>query len=268
MTIPNQQAIGIPQILQLQPIQVVFTTNPVAHGDQTPTISPVQLFPNQSLSPTTPKTHKSGTREKIQTKLNERAQNKPTTEVHVTDLGTSATSLVQPIQMVFTDGKFVQVLPSQNIPSAICEPNNEKEKKNSTLTKPNPIRIVKKPRKRKNPDVGSQASLTTLLEPLSIHTAQNSEGLVMINPYEPSHEYQNRSNNNITAHNLNQNFIVHNFEKNRNFTKTCSTSPNRMVKTNEKVTSNGGVFCTFRNINRMKTIKSKNKARRKRAKPD
>eukprot|EP00090_Calanus_glacialis_P015089 TRINITY_DN23956_c0_g1_i2.p1 TRINITY_DN23956_c0_g1~~TRINITY_DN23956_c0_g1_i2.p1 ORF type:complete len:559 (+),score=113.85 TRINITY_DN23956_c0_g1_i2:176-1678(+) len=268
MTIPNQQAIGIPQILQLQPIQVVFTTNPVLHVDQTPTVSPAQLFPNQSLSPMSPNAYKSNTREKIKTKLNERSQNKQTTEVHVTDLGTSVASLVQPIQMVFTDGKFVQVLPSQSIQKDICEPKNFKEKKSSVLSKPNPIRIVKKSRKRNNPGVGSQASLTTLLEPLSIQTAQNSEGLVMINTYDPSHEYQNRSNNNVTVQNLNQNLMAQNLEKNGTYTKTCSTSPDSMVKTNEMVTSNGGVFCTFRNINRMKTIKSKNKARRKRAKPD
>merc|ERR1712106_669946 len=250
----KQQAIGIPQILQLQPIQVVFTTNQVLQLDQAPTACHAQLFPSP---PITPVSSNITTREKIKTNLNERSLSRQNSAVTASDLGTSAPTMVQPIQMVFTDGKFVQVLPSHNIQDNISNPKNEKEKKSSIHPGPSSIRIAKKPRKRKAPSNKYQASLTTLLEPLSIQPTQNSEGLAMINTYNSSNECIIGSNNNITSTNLYQN---HN--------KPSSVSPNSMIKKNEMVTSNGGIFCTFKNINRMKSLKTNTKARRKRSKPD
>lgn len=264
---PNQSTIGIPQILKLQPIQVVFTTNPVLHEEKTQTICRPQIFPDQQLSPVTKNGINDSTREQIKTKLSERLQNKPKPVSQVTDVTTSLASMVQPIQMVFTDGKFVQVLPSQNIPHDISEPTCSKPKKSSLPSKANEIRIVKKPRKRKSPNEGIQASLTAMLQPLSIQNMHHGEGLAA-NTYDPPTEYPNKTNNNNIKKNFNQSLMIQNMGKIDNSAKTSVVSQGSMVKTNEMVTSNGGVFCTFKNVNRIKPLKTKSKARRKRAKPD
>jgi len=229
----NQPAIRIPQLLQLQPIQVVFTTNPVHQVNKVKAAGQTEVFQTEAQQPVTPLSPSESTRQKIKTKLHEKSsikQNQP------------PTTSVQPIQMVFTDGKFVQVLPSQSIQN---DPNSGPS-------------LVKKPRKRRSLEDKNKPSLSTLLEPSPIKSTLATDRLAVLN----SHEYTCGTNNNLSNHISNQN------QQNPEAKDTHSKTSNGMVKTNEMVTSNGGIFCTFKNMNRMKSIRTNAKTRRKRFKPD
>jgi len=161
---------------------------------------------------------------------------------------TSSGTAIQPIQMVFTDGKFVQVLPSQGIQKLRVE-NEKKPVPNIGSCN------VKEPRKRRRPDERIKTSLTKLQEPLEIESTPHRDGEPLIDSYE---YVAGPTNNNIF--NKNQ----PNFERRDIVSKT----PESMVKTNEMVTSNGGVFCTFKNVNRMRNLRTSAKTRRRRVKPD
>ena len=60
---------------------------------------------------------KDNTREIIKIKLTEKSRNKPNKAPTVNLVSNIQTNQVQPIQMVFTDGQFLQVLPCQITPA-------------------------------------------------------------------------------------------------------------------------------------------------------
>ena len=242
----NQQVIKIPQLLQLQPIQVVFKPNPVMELSKSSIAGQTEVFASEARKPVTTVSSSESTRQKIKTKLSKKSMNMQNCDSQGTT--TSSGTAIQPIQMVFTDGKFVQVLPSQGIQKLRVE--NEK--------KPVPdigSCNVKEPRKRRRPDERIKTSLTKLQEPLEIESTPHRDGEPLIDSYE---YVAGPTNNNIF--NKNQ----PNFERRDIVSKT----PESMVKTNEMVTSNGGVFCTFKNVNRMRNLRTSAKTRRRRVKPD
>merc|ERR1711915_764694 len=242
-------------LMKLQPIQVILTANP-------------DLQTNENLKLTgrpivSKKVDLAGynTKEIIKSKLNERSKKRFVNATHTTEEGTSKRNLVQPIQMVFTDGKFVQVLPKSKDEVLHITAESPMDPKDDLLTTGS-VQVVKKPRKRKktNNDSQSTSTLTTLLEPLSIKAQHKSDGLLVINTYKSSGQLSNPSNNNIT--NKTKSFDTK-FGSNYS-TITVSSANESMVKTNELVTSNGDLFCTFKNFSKMRASKAKSKVNKKR----
>merc|ERR1719233_2282336 len=238
----HQQTIKIPQLLQLQPIKVVYAAPPVLEVSKSKSLGQTEVFASEAQQPVTKASSSESTRQKIKTKLNEKSMNKQNCDFQGTT--TTSSTAFQPIQMVFTDGKFVQVLPSQK---DSLELRIENEKKPTPALPDVGSCSVKEPRKRRRPDDKNKTSLTKLLEPLAIKSTQHS------------HEYVAGSNNNNILINNKQNFERKDI---------VSKAPESMVKTNEMVTSNGGVFCTLKNVNRMRNLRTSAKTRRKRVKPD
>jgi len=249
-----QQPSLIPQLMKLQPIQVILPENRdlPANGNLILTDSQID----------SKKVDLAGynTKEIIRSKLNERSQTRFINATQVKEENTSKRNLIQPIQMVFTNGKFVQVLPKSKDDESNITAESPMDPKDDLLTTRS-VQVVKNPRKRKKTNNVSQSTstLTNLLEPLSIKAQHKSDGLLVINTYESSGQLSNPSNNNIT----NKTKSFHTTYGSNNST-TVSSANESMVKTNELVTSNGDLFCTFKNFSKMRASKAKSRVNKKR----
>jgi len=181
---PNQasQNKDLP-MLNTNPGQLVFPTFPSMQR-RTSEKNKIQAFPTAS---------KVNTR-KVKTKLKETTQTKMISQDNDRIVPTNLVSPIQPIQMIFADGQFVQVLPS--------EPTRNMEQSDGNID----------------------------------------------------------THRKIIAKDQNQ-------EKQNHDRYTVPTDT-RMVKTNETVTSNGGLFCTFKNMKLIKMLRTKNKPQKKKGKAD
>eukprot|EP00092_Neocalanus_flemingeri_P002806 GFUD01003003.1.p1 GENE.GFUD01003003.1~~GFUD01003003.1.p1 ORF type:complete len:571 (-),score=138.90 GFUD01003003.1:54-1766(-) len=251
-----------PQFLNLQPIPLVFTTNPVLHAMQTQTVWKDPIMNTDTPSPTIQNVPKDFTKELIGTKLIEKSRNKPSPESQIPEVPSTQANLVQPIKMVFTGGQFVQLLPSQNIQENI-QPVFAKLNTNISHTKTDQIKIVKNPRKKESMAGEIKGSLPVLLHQKQIIHQNKRLKIEDIN--EKSHQYKNKDNNNDTTKDKD---IKQNSCKIKRLEFNSFQTPDSLVKTNETVTSNGGVFCTFKNVKRMKMVNVETKRRRKKSKPD